>query len=148
MAWSSFRVADGRILSIALAYEPGSIAPSGLREGRLHHGVPSSAPVDEARVFVAPAAWPRVEGYRFLDGFRISSRGSPELVGLWASETSSERLLIAFDDPATSSEPRPFTVLGRTEMEVDVVSASAPFHGGSPLISMATRRPSTGRSRS
>ena len=136
MDWSSLRLADGRILSFAYRYGAGIGGPDAVRHSRLGEGVPSSTPpVDEARVFRAPRTWPQIEGYTFLDGFRASAGGPLRFVGLWRNEASQERMLVAFDDPASSSG---YVILGRTEMDADVVSGSKPLHGGSTRISVAT----------
>lgn len=134
MEWSSLRLADGRILS--LAYQHGPL-PNGIRRGRLALGVPSSSPVDESRVFRAPRAWPQIEGYAFQDAFRVSaSAGS---VGLWRDEASGEGVLISFGEATASASISDYVILGRTEMDADVVSVSAPLHGGPLSVSVATR---------
>lgn len=135
MDWSSFRLADGRILSFAYQYDGGIGGPNAIRSSRLADGVPSSMPVDEARVFHAPLTWPQIEGYTFLNGFRAASSGPSRFVGLWKDEASQERMLVAFDDPTSSSG---YEILGRTEMLADVISGSKPLHGGSTRISVAT----------
>jgi hypothetical protein len=135
MDWSSFRLADGRILSFAYQYGGGIGGPNAIRHGRLAEGVPSSTPVDQARVFRAPRTWPQIEGYTFLDGFRAESSGPLRFVGLWKNEASQERMLVAFDDPSSTSG---YEILGQTELDADVVSASEPLHGGSTRISVAT----------
>lgn len=134
MEWSSLRLADGRILSFAYRHGAG---PNGIRYGRLGPGVPSSSPVDESRVFRAPRARPQIEGYAFQDAFRASaSAGS---VGLWRDEASGESVLIAFGEATASASIDDYVILGRTEMEADVVSVSVPLHGGPLSVSVATR---------
>lgn len=136
--WSSLRLADGRILSFAYQYGAGIGGPSAIRHSRLGEGIPSSAPpVDEAQVFRAPRTWPQIDGYTFLDGFRVGSSGPLRFVGLWKSEASQERMLVAFDDPPAAPSAD-YVVLGRTETHVDVVSGSKPLHGGATRISVAT----------
>lgn len=136
MEWSSLRLADGRILSLAYQHSPGP-GPSGVRHGRLAFGVPSTSPVDESRVFRPPRARPRIDGYAFQDAFRVSaSAGS---VGLWRDEASGEGVLIAFGEATASASISDYEILGRTEMAADVVSVSAPLHGGPLSVSVATR---------
>lgn len=136
MEWSSLRLADGRILSLAYQHGPGP-GHDGIRHGRLALGVPSSTPVDESRVFRAPQAWPQIEGYAFQDAFRVSaSAGS---VGLWRDEASGEGVLIAFGEATASASIGDYVILGRTEMDADVVSVSVPLHGGPLSVSVATR---------
>lgn len=138
MDWSSFRLADGRILSLAYQYGAQNSGPSAIGHSRLGEGIPSSAPpVDEAQVFRAPQTWPQIDGYSFLDGFRVTSSEPLRFVGLWKNEASQERILVAFDDPPALPSAD-YVILGRTETHVDVVSGSKPLHGGATRISVAT----------
>lgn len=136
MNWSSLRLADGRTLSFAYQYGTGIGGPSAIRHSRIGEGVPSSVPiVDDGQIFRAPRTWPQIDGYSFLDGFRAAPSAPMQFVGIWKNESSQDRMLVAFDDPVSSSG---YVILGRTEMSVDVVSVSNPLHGGSTLISVAT----------